>query len=230
MRVYRYWVRSKLWKLEKNLYRVDDAIFALLTARRIRCRSHIPSDTADTSANCINYVCGLDLCRLVSRKYRVWCSPRRQWYSRGCEARPGQTFDESQGGMNSLCGRKGDVAPGGYRFTSLRIRFAAGIIEINRRPCWSLLLRRNGFSIGGGRKSGGKTPGRRGRLCSCKKNCVAMDRKIKCFYLWMSCTTFDSRCWIDRLLFTFFSSTSASGRWLSYLILFSSCWRGLACE
>lgn len=44
---------------------------------------------------------------------------------------------------------------GGYRFTSLRIRFAAGIIEINRRPCW-FLFPSKWFLDRGGRKSGGK--------------------------------------------------------------------------
>lgn len=138
--------------MEKNLYPGCD-LFALLTEGRIRCRFHILSDTADTSANCINYVCGLDLCRLVSRKYRVWCSPRRRWYSRGCE-RPGRRSTRAKGEDEFSVEEKG-MLHGGYRFTSLRIRFAAGIIEINRRPCWFLLPSKC-FLDRGGRKSGGK--------------------------------------------------------------------------
>lgn len=94
--------------MEKNLYPGCD-LFALLTEGRIRCRFHILSDTADTSANCINYVCGLDLCRLVSRKYRVWCSPRRRWYSRGILVVNGRADvrREPRGRMNSLWKKRG---------------------------------------------------------------------------------------------------------------------------
>lgn len=95
--------------------------------------------------------------------------------------------------------------------------------------------RRNGFSIGGGRKSGGKTPREEG--CARGRKIARMPRdgwKNQMFlpstFPWMSCTTFNSRCWIDRLFFTFFSFTSAKRVRLSYLILFSSCWRGLARE
>ena len=134
------------------------------TLSRVRWRRvsrhglRILSDTADTSANCINYVCGFGrLPARVEKIYRVSRSrARRRWYSRRSRwpwtTEPDRRSTRAEWGEgNEFSGRKG-MLHRGYRFTSLRIRFARVLLRLTGvrtvSLSLSLFLRRNGFSIG----------------------------------------------------------------------------------